>query len=90
MYEPPEAISQQVGPIGEGNAAPLAEVKQMIAQIKSETKAPIVIYGGSIKANNIKDFLEEEMIDGVLPGSASLNPDEWLKMVALANQIVVT
>ena len=53
MYEPPEAISQQLGPIGKGTPAPLKEVKRMIASIRDETQAIAVIYGGSVKAANI-------------------------------------
>lgn len=87
MYEPPEAISQQVGPIGRGEAAPLEEVKEMIKRIKQEINASTVIYGGSVKSRNIKDFLKEPLIDGVLPGSASLNADEWLKMISIANSL---
>ena len=88
MYEPSEAISQQTGSIGKGDAAPLDEVKEMINKIKKETKAKKVIYGGSIKSNNIKEFLEEPIIDGVLPGSASLNAEEWLRMITIANSVV--
>lgn len=88
MYEPPEAISQQIGPIGKGEPAPLEEVKEMITKIKGETEAPTVIYGGSVKSNNITTFLKEPIIDGVLPGSASLNAEEWIKMVKIANQML--
>lgn len=86
MYEPPEAISQQIGPIGKGETAPLDEVVKMIKQIKEETTTKTCIYGGSIKSRNIREFMEDPIIDGVLPGSASLNADEWIKMVKVANQ----
>lgn len=87
MYEPPEAISRQIGSIGRGKPAPLAEVKEMVAKIKKATKIPTVIYGGSIKSHNLATFLEEPLINGVLPGSASLNAEEWIRMVKIANQI---
>ena len=88
MYEPPEAISQQIGPIGKGEAAPLEKVKETISLIKSETKAQAVIYGGSVKSHNIQEFIKQPEIDGVLPGSASLNPQEWIKMLRQASQVV--
>lgn len=34
-----------------------------------------VLYGGSVNSQNINDFLKYEEINGVLVGSASLNPD---------------
>ena len=87
MYEPPEAISTQVGPIGEGQAAPIDEVVEKIKEIKNEFSSKAIIYGGSVKSHNIEDFLSRSEIDGVLPGSASLNPEEWLKMIDLASDI---
>lgn len=84
MYEPPEAISKAVGPIGVGSAAPIAEVVGAITEIKAEFTCKAVIYGGSVKSSNIVDFLEHPQIDGVLPGSASLDPNEWLNMINLA------
>ncbi len=86
MYEPPEAISKQDGPIGEGKAAPISEVVETIQMIKSDSGVKTVIYGGSIKARNIQTFMKEESIDGVLPGSASLNAKEWIAMLELAHQ----
>jgi len=88
MYEPPEAISEAVGPIGEGEAAEIDEVVEAIEIIREETSPMAVIYGGSVKANNIQEFLGHDKIDGVLPGSASLDAQEWVRMVRLANQIV--
>src|SRR3989344_2132954 len=34
MYEPPQAISEQIGPIGKGTPAPLEEVKRIIESIR--------------------------------------------------------
>lgn len=40
-----------------------------------------IIYGGSVDSKNIKDFVEQEGIDGVLVGGASLKVDEFVKMI---------
>ena len=40
-----------------------------------------IIYGGSIDSKNIKDFIDEERIDGVLVGGASLKVEEFVKMI---------
>lgn len=88
MYEPPEAISEPVGKIGQGTPAPVEEVVDMIRKIKDEFTPKAAIYGGSVKSHNIKIFIEQNEIDGVLPGSASLDSAEWLKMIQIAIQVV--
>ncbi|MBI2009682.1 MAG: triosephosphate isomerase [Candidatus Chisholmbacteria bacterium] len=86
MYEPPEAISRQVGPIGQGSAAPLDEVITMIKEIKKSTPQSPVLYGGSVKHTNLADFLKSKVIDGVVSGSASLNAEEWLKLIEITQR----
>lgn len=39
-----------------------------------------ILYGGSIKADNVSLFLQKENIDGVLIGGASLSPDEMTQI----------
>jgi triosephosphate isomerase len=43
-----------------------------------------VLYGGSVTAANIAEFLAEPAIDGALVGGASLKPDEMAGMVGRA------
>jgi triosephosphate isomerase len=43
-----------------------------------------VLYGGSVKSSNIADLVAEPDIDGALVGGASLDPDEFAKLCALA------
>jgi triosephosphate isomerase len=43
-----------------------------------------VLYGGSVTAANIAEFLAEPAIDGALVGGASLKPDEMAGIVARA------
>lgn len=40
-----------------------------------------VLYGGSVKPNNIKEYLDDENIDGALVGGASLQADSFIEMV---------
>lgn len=40
-----------------------------------------VLYGGSVNAGNIKDFMAKEHIDGALVGGASLDPDQFATIV---------
>jgi triosephosphate isomerase len=43
-----------------------------------------ILYGGSVTAANIGEFLAEPAIDGALVGGASLKPDEMAGIVARA------
>ena len=40
-----------------------------------------ILYGGSVKPDNISSFLQQESIDGVLVGGASLDPSDFLQMI---------
>lgn len=46
-----------------------------------------IIYGGSVDPDNIRDFLNEPAVDGVLVGGASTKFDEFSKMIAIANSL---
>jgi triosephosphate isomerase len=43
-----------------------------------------ILYGGSVTAANVGEFLAEPAIDGALVGGASLKPDEMAGIVARA------
>jgi triosephosphate isomerase len=43
-----------------------------------------VLYGGSVKSNNIGELVDQDDVDGALVGGASLDPDEFAKLCALA------
>jgi triosephosphate isomerase len=40
-----------------------------------------IIYGGSVKPDNIRGLMNEPELDGVLVGGASLDPESFLKIV---------
>ena len=40
-----------------------------------------ILYGGSVKADNIRDFMAEEDIDGALVGGASLKAESFASLV---------
>ena len=73
-YEPVEAI-------GSGQNADLDDVEKAYTKIKKEFGSVKLIYGGSVTASNVKDYLE--VSDGFLVGSASLDVS---KFTALINQ----
>jgi triosephosphate isomerase len=80
MYEPAEAISTS----DHGHAADLEEVKQSLQLIKAEYPIKAGLYGGSVNSKNIQTYLSEKEIDGVVPGAASLDADEFIAMIAAA------
>ncbi len=82
VYEPPSAIS------GGGDFHP--ENAQTAAKIISEFKTQIgletkVLYGGSVNSGMLASFLAKEVINGFLIGKASLDPQEFVKLVSQAS-----
>jgi len=72
-YEPLFAIGSGI-PDNPENANAAA------GEIKKSYRAK-VIYGGSVKPENAKDFLKQPNIDGLLPGGASLSASEFLAII---------
>ena len=76
--------------IGSGRTA-LPDDAGLIAGVIRETVRDIansdvaesvrVLYGGSVNAGNIKDFMAKKDIDGALVGGASLDPDKFAAIV---------
>jgi len=44
-----------------------------------------IIYGGSVDSTNVRKFLEQETVDGVLVGGASLKAQEFLRILELVD-----
>jgi triosephosphate isomerase len=43
-----------------------------------------ILYGGSVKADNAKELMAQEDVDGLLVGGASLKADEFVKIIQAA------
>jgi triosephosphate isomerase (TIM) len=92
--EPTLAIAYEpVWAIGTGRNASGADAAAMAGVIRetldglgfaSHGESTPVLYGGSVTAANIGEFLNEPAIDGALVGGASLKPDEMAGIVARA------
>lgn len=81
MYEPPEAISVQEGPVGVGKPAEISDIEDMIKILKNLAPESKILYGGSVKSGNISHFSSIQGLSGVVVGSASLDPNEFIKII---------
>ena len=48
---------------------------------KEEAEKVRILYGGSVKPNNIKEYMQEKDIDGALVGGASLKVDSYKELI---------
>jgi triosephosphate isomerase len=76
--------------IGTGRHASPDDAGQMIEMIRDQVRsmsdsdaaeAIRILYGGSVNAGNIKNFMAKRHIDGALVGGASLDPDKFAAIV---------
>ena len=81
MYDPPEAISRQVGPIGQGQPTDKNDVEIAVNDIKLISAKSQILYGGSVKSYNVRDYLYLPGINGVVAGTASQNADEFIRLI---------
>jgi triosephosphate isomerase len=45
-----------------------------------------ILYGGSVKAGNVKSIMEQPDVDGALIGGAALDPEEFLRIIRWPDQ----
>lgn len=82
-YEPTSAISTGLSNTpGIGRADNPDSANAVASHFKHKYLTNIeVIYGGSVDSKNVKGFIAKEDISGVLVGNASLDPDEFIKII---------
>ena len=78
-YEP-------VWAIGTGRNARVSDVVEMHQMIKKTVSQARLIYGGSVDEKNIRAFLREPDIDGVLVGSASVRATAFSDIIKAASE----
>lgn len=82
-YEPVWAIGTGKAAGGAQAGSTIGFIRDTVGQIWSnETAGKIrILYGGSVKGNNIDEFLSESQIDGALVGGASLDAAEFISII---------
>jgi len=84
-YEPVWAIGTGRNASGRDAAAMAEAIRSSLDQIGWPDPAGVpILYGGSVTAANIGEFLAEPPIDGALVGGASLDPAAFAQMVETA------
>ncbi len=89
-YEPVWAIGTGVNASSEDAQDMIGFIRQELAGKFSQEMAERVriLYGGSVKANNIEEFMSQPDIDGALIGGASLQADSLAEIARRAEGIV--
>jgi triosephosphate isomerase (TIM) len=82
-YEPIWAIGTGKSSTAEDANEVCAHIRQVVASEFSQAAADSVRvqYGGSVKPNNIKEYMAQSDIDGALVGGASLEPQSFLQLL---------
>jgi triosephosphate isomerase (TIM) len=66
--------------IGTGVTATIEDIKQVHSAIKNRISKPL-LYGGSVKLENIKEICEIENVDGALIGTASWEVENFIQII---------
>ena len=82
-YEPVWAIGTGQTATPEQAQAMHAFIRQTLAQTHNEAVADAtrILYGGSVKPENVKDLMNRADIDGALVGGASLEAESFARIV---------
>jgi triosephosphate isomerase len=87
-YEPVWAIGTGKTATPEDAQEVIGAIRTRIGQLYTPTVAANarILYGGSVKANNIAAIMAQPDVDGALVGGASLDAEEFVKICRLGEQ----
>ena len=83
-YEKLIVAYEPIWAIGTGRSATVEEIDSTHSMLKNHLDAPL-LYGGSVKPDNIREIISVDGVDGVLVGGASLEVDSFIQLV-MANK----
>lgn len=82
-YEPVWAIGTGKSSTSADAQDVIGYVRSIIAELYDQATADAIRiqYGGSVKPNNVAEYMGQADIDGALVGGASLEPDSYIALV---------
>ncbi len=88
-YEPVWAIGTGKAATGKQSNETIGLIRRNTARLYNEEIAREVriLYGGSVTADNIAEFIQQSEIDGALVGGASLRASQFLSIVKQTSEI---
>lgn len=88
-YEPVWAIGTGKAATGKQSNETIGLIRRNISELYGQNFAQAIriLYGGSVTAANIAEFIQQPEIDGALVGGASLKPAEFLSIVKQTSEI---
>ncbi len=88
-YEPIWAIGTGKAATGQQSNETIGLIRSHIARLYDASLAQkvCILYGGSVTADNIAEFMLQSEIDGALVGGASLKADQFLSIVKQTSEI---
>ena len=91
-YEPVWAIGTGKAATGRQANETIGLIRRTISKLYGERIAQDlrILYGGSVTADNIAEFVEQSEIDGALVGGASLKADQFINIVRQTSRIKQT
>jgi triosephosphate isomerase (TIM) len=86
-YEPVWAIGSGKTPTNDDIHTMIMYIRSMIANAHNKEKAEDlpILYGGSVSAQNVMDICVKSYADGVLVGTASLSPVNFVRIARMLN-----
>lgn len=82
-YEPIWAIGTGKSATSDDVNEMCAHVRKTVAKVVSQDVADAtrIQYGGSVKPNNVKEYMAQSDIDGALVGGASLKVEDFVQLL---------
>ena len=89
-YEPIWAIGTGETATPEDAQDAIGQIRDLLRELGSEDFAGAVriLYGGSVKPDNVAEIMAQEDVDGALVGGASLEVESFMQLVEAAHETV--
>jgi triosephosphate isomerase len=87
-YEPIWAIGTGRTATADDANATIGTIRGALRQVVGDTAEVIrILYGGSVKPGNTAELMAQPEIDGALVGGASLDPDEFARIIRYGHSV---